>query len=157
MDYLIREIEEPEYHLLNDFLYEAIFVPKGVEAPPKTIIYNSELQVYVSDFGMQKHDKALVTEIDGKVIGAVWVRIMNDYGHIDDMTPSFAISLYKQYRSLGIRTEMMRRMILLLKRSGYKQASLSVQKINYALKMYQKLGFEILDESDEEYLMVIHL
>ena len=28
-----------------------------------------------------------------KVVGAVWVRIMDDYGHIDNDTPSFAISL----------------------------------------------------------------
>lgn len=31
-------------------------------------------------------------------IGAVWTRIMDDYGHVDDDTPSFAISLYKEYR-----------------------------------------------------------
>ena len=28
---------------------------------------------------------------------------MNDYGHMDDNTPSFAISLYKDYRGLGNR------------------------------------------------------
>ena len=30
MDYIIREIKETEYHLLEDFLYEAIYVPKGM-------------------------------------------------------------------------------------------------------------------------------
>ncbi len=38
MNYEIREIEEQEYYLLEDFLYEAIFIPKGVAAPPKSII-----------------------------------------------------------------------------------------------------------------------
>ncbi len=38
MDYNIRKINENEYTLLDDFLYEAIFIPEGVEAPPKSII-----------------------------------------------------------------------------------------------------------------------
>lgn len=157
MNYTIREMNTTEYPLLNDFLYEAIFIPDGVEAPPKSIINSPELQVYVSDFGTQKHDHALLAEIDGKVVGAVWVRIMNDYGHIDDTTPSFAISLYKEYRGLGIGTALMQEMFTTLKTAGYKQASLSVQKANYAAKMYLKLGFEIISENEEEYIMVKNL
>ena len=48
---------------------------------------------YVSDFGHEPDDHALAAEADGAVVGAVWVRIMDDYGHMDDETPSFAISL----------------------------------------------------------------
>ena len=90
-------------------------------------------------------------------MGAVWVRIMDDYGHVDDETPSFAISLLKEYRNYGIGTELMKRMLLELKKQGYKKASLSVQKRNYAVRMYKKLGFEIIDENDEEYIMICRL
>ena len=154
MDYRIREIKETEIPCLNDFLYEAIFVPEGVEAPPKSIVHAPELQVYVENFGEREHDRALVAEVYGKVVGAVWVRIMKDYGHVDDETPSFAISLYKEYRGFGIGTEMMRRMLAILKSSGYEKASLAVQKANYAVKMYRNVGFEIVDENEEEYIMV---
>lgn len=41
----------------------------------------------------------------------------------------------------------------LLKDKGYKQVSLSVQKANYAVKMYRKAGFEAVDEKEEEYIM----
>ena len=94
-DLVIREMQKMEFPLLEDFLYEAIFLPDGVEAPPKSIIYRPELQVYISDFGKDKHDVSLVASIKGEIVGAVWVRIMNDYGHIDDKTPSFAISVHK--------------------------------------------------------------
>ena len=157
MDYMIREMKETEYDLLNDFLYEAIFIPEGIEPPPMSIINEPELQVYVSRFGLQKHDRALVAEVKGKIVGAVWVRIMNDYGHVDETTPSFAISLYREYRGLGIGTDLMRKMLSILKNCGYEQASLAVQKANYAVKMYQKVGFEIIDENKEEYIMVNHL
>lgn len=154
MEYIIREMKKEEYPLLEEFLYQAIFIPEGLQPPPKSIINSPELQVYVSDFGKKKHDKALIAEVNGKAAGAVWVRIMNDYGHVNDSTPSFAISLYKEYRGVGIGTAMMRKMLAILKADGYQQVSLAVQKANYAVKMYKKVGFEIVCESEEEYIMI---
>ena len=42
-----------------------------------------DLQVYVKDFGENKGDLCLVAQVADEIVGAVWVRIMNDYGHID--------------------------------------------------------------------------
>ena len=156
MDYQIREIGKSEYPILSDFLYEAIFIPEGMDTPPKTIIEQPELQVYIADFG-KADDWCFVAETKEKIVGAVWVRIMNDYGHIDDETPSFAISLYEEYRHFGIGAALMRTMLQFLKDKGYKQASLSVQKANYAVNMYRKTGFEVVDENEEEYIMVCRL
>ena len=44
-------------------------------------------------------------------------------------------------------------MLSLLKQYGYKRVSLSVQKVNYAVKMYKNLGFIIVGENQEEYIM----
>lgn len=154
--YNIREMKPTEYKLLDDFLYEAIFIPEGMEAPPRDIIYRQELQVYVADFG-KRDDNALLAEQNGKPIGAVWSRIMKDYGHVDDHTPSLAIALFKEYRGYGIGTELMHRMLFLLRKRGYKKVSLSVQKANYAVKMYEAVGFEVLHENEEEYIMVCDL
>ena len=82
---------------------------------------------------------------------------MDDYGHIDDNTPSFAISLYPNYRNQGIGTALMTEMLSLLRSKNYKQASLAVQKANYAVKMYRKVGFEAVGENDEEYIMLCKL
>ena len=157
MDYSIRELRQNESKVLNTFLYEAIFIPEGVPIPPKEIINQPELQVYVKDFGKNKGDLCLVAEANNEIVGAVWCRIMNDYGHIDAETPSFAISLLKQYRNYGIGTNLMEQMLKKLKMQGYKQVSLSVQKMNYAVHMYLKVGFEIVDENDEEYIMICEL
>lgn len=156
MNYVIRELNSNEYKVLEDFLYEAIFIPEGRDLPPRSIINQPELQIYIHEFG-KENDNVLVAEIDGKIVGAVWTRIMNDYGHIDDDTPSFVISLYKEHRGLGIGTDMMKHMIKILKKKGYEKASLAVQKANYAVKMYQQVGFEIVEKSDEEYIMICEL
>lgn len=157
MDYKIRRMSEEEYSLLENFLYEAIFVPEGMSAPPRSIIDLPELQLYITDFGKKKDDIGLVAVVEERAVGAVWVRIMNDYGHIDNETPSFAISLYKDYRGLGIGSAMMKEMLHILKDRGYKQASLAVQKANYAVKMYKKIGFEMVGENEEEYIMLCRL
>ena len=135
-------------------MYEVIFIPNGVEAPAREIINAPELQVYVKDFGKQEGDICFVAEVEEKIVGAVWVRVMDDYGHIEDGVPSFAIPLYKEYRGLGIGTMLMKRMLTELKGRGYKKTSLAVQKANYVVKMYKNVGFEIVDENEEEYIMV---
>ncbi len=157
MNYIIRNIRGNETDLLKDFLYEAIYIPEGIEPPDKDIVEKPELRVYTEDFGCNKGDYCLFAETDDKVVGAVWTRIMNDYGHVDDDTPSFAISLYKEYRGHGIGTQLMVKMLELLKKNGYKRASLAVQKANYAVKMYEKAGFKTVDENEEEYIMVCEL
>lgn len=154
---MIRRLQDSEAELLRDFLYEAIFIPEGIAPPPREIIEQPELKLYYDGFGKGKADNAIVAEEDGKVVGAVWTRIMNDYGHVDEDTPSFAISLYKEYRGRGIGTKLMQEMLALLRSQGYKQASLAVQKANYAVKMYEKVGFEIVDENEEEFIMVCKL
>lgn len=156
MDYTIRELRQDESHLLDTFLYEAIFIPDGVEAPPRDIINHPDLQIYISDFG-KKEDLCYVVEVDGQVVGAVWTRIIHDYGHVDEETPSLSISLLKEYRNLGLGMKLMEQILFALKERGYQQVSLSVQKSNYAVKMYKKVGFEVIRENEEDYVMVCKL
>ena len=157
MNYSIREIKKSEIPLLSEFIYESIFTPEGFELPEKSIINHPAIQVYLERFGTKSDDFCLVAEIDNKIVGAAWVRIMNDFGHVDDETPSLAMSLYKQYRGLGIGTVLLKELLLRMKIKGYKKTSLSVQKANYAVKMYKNLGYEIIDENEEEYIMIKYL
>jgi len=157
MNYQIRPIRKAEIPQLKDFLYEAIFIPEGVAAPPREIVDDESLQVYIRNFGLKPDDRCLIAESDGKVVGAIWSRIMNDYGHIAHDTPSIAISLYKEYRNQGIGTALLKHMLSLLKADGYKSVSLSVQKANYAMKMYQKAGFQVISDDAEEAIMKCNL
>lgn len=78
MDYKIRELRQNEVEILDVFLYEAIYVPEGVTDSSRDIIKQPELQVYLTDFGKQKGDICYVAETNNKIVGAVWVRIMDD-------------------------------------------------------------------------------
>jgi len=79
-----------------------------MELPLRSCVDSPELKVYISGFGTQKDGHALAAAADGKVVGAVWVSIMNDYGHIDDEIPSLATQkanyAVKMYLKPGFET-----------------------------------------------------
>lgn len=157
----VREIKKSELEKLEDMLYEAIYQPDEVNLIPRKVLKLPEIRVYIDNFGSKKDDYCLVADLDGKIVGAVWTRILagdiKGFGHIDDKTPEFAISLYKEYRNFGIGTRLMTAMIEYLRCNGYKQTSLNVKKDNYAVKLYRKMGFEIIREDPEDYLMLLKL
>lgn len=157
----IREIKPEEINKLEDMLYEAIYQPDENNLIPRTVLEIPEVNAYIKDFGSKKDDYCLVADSAGEIVGAVWVRVISSeikgYGYIDDNTPEFAISLYKQYRNKGVGTQLMTSMITYLRKSGYKQTSLNVKKENYAVKLYRKMGFDIVNEDNEDYLMLLNL
>ncbi len=161
MDYEVRHIRQDEWPLLEDFLYEAIFVPEGFEGEvPRSVIYDDpKCRAAYLGFGTLPDDRAVVAEVGGGVVGACWVRTTDEYGRIDDATPSFSISLYKPYRGQGIGTALMRALLGELRDAGYIRASLSVQKENPALRLYERMGFRIVGDGfdESEWLMVCGL
>lgn len=150
----IRTIESDEAMLLTEFLYEAIHQPEGTQKVPRTVLQQPMIWAYVKDFGKLPDDICLVAVVDGLIVGAAWSRLGCSYGKIDDTTPEFAISVYPEYRGKGIGTRLLSSLLDILCKNGYAKVSLSVDKSNYAVGMYLKAGFEILEEREHDYLMV---
>lgn len=157
MKAVIRPMEPEEFPQLREFLYLSIFVHQGEAPPGREILDTPAFQVYLERFGAGPGDCAVVAEVDGVLAGAAWGRIMEDYGHVDDETPSLAISLKPEYRGQGLGTALLGALLQKLGELGYRQASLSVQKANYAVKLYEKAGFRVLEDKGEEYIMVCPL
>lgn len=155
--YRIRAIRPDEAAVLDTFLYEAIFVPEGADPPPRSILETEELQMYVRNFGEEKDDHGFVAETEGRIVGAVWVRVMPDYGHVDAETPSLSISLLPEYRGMGIGTALMKRMLEALKELGYARVSLSVWRANPAARLYRRLGFVTVQSNQDDDIMICEL
>ena len=62
-----------------------------------------------------------------------------------------------EYRGQDIGSQLMVKMLELLKWQGYERASLAAQKVNYAVKMYKNVGFKTAYENAEEYITVCEL
>ena len=136
---VIREMREAEYPLLEEFLYEAIFIPEDFDGEiPRSIIREPELAACIEGFGTLPDDHCLVAEVEGTVVGAAWVRIVRTYGQ-------------------GIGTVLMDRLLDHLRTLGHRRASLSVQKANPALRLYRRAGFVDYREEGDELIMIKNL
>ncbi|MCL2522483.1 MAG: GNAT family N-acetyltransferase [Erysipelotrichales bacterium] len=149
---VIREISLADYFLLENFLFYAIHQPEKSQLP-KNVIYNPDVYIYIQDYGLI-NDNGVVAKIDGEVIGMAWTRIIPGFGHINQKTPELAISVRSDARGFGIGTKLMESLFVLLTTKGYKQTSLAVQKTNRAVNFYQRLGYKIVLEKEEEFVMV---
>ena len=155
----IRPIRAHEVIHLEDFLYEAIFIPEGVEKPSRDIIHLPEIFCYIKDFGRES-DLCLVAGYENRLIGAIWTRLFTEtnrgYGYIDSQTPELSMSVLEPYRNQGIGTQLLKAMLETLTGEGYTQVSLSVDKLNYACKFYRKFGFKTV-KSDEASMIILKL
>lgn len=157
---LIRPIEHNELPLMEEFLYLAIFQKDESSLLPREVIYEPSLAVFYKGWG-KPGDYCLAAEEEGRIVGMAWARILSGeikgFGFIDGKTPEFAVSILKEYRGKGIGTALMKEMLKLLKKEGYSKASLAVQKDNYAVNMYNAVGFKTVRENEQEYIMVCEL
>lgn len=154
----IREIQPEDYPLLEEFLHLAVYQRDPLQPMARSVIDEPRVLSYIDGFGEREHDHGLVAEVDGRVIGAAWARVLSgdprSYGYVDDATPELAISLRPAYRNKGIGTRLMRSLLGRLAAAGFARTSLSVDKDNYASRMYAQLGFTVVAEHDEDLLMV---
>jgi len=157
----IRNIKPDDYKHLEDFLYNAIYIPDGEDYPPRDVIYTPVIYIYIKDFGV-KDDCGVVAEIENKIVGMAWTRIIPAYGNIDSETPELAISILPEYRNMNIGSKLMLFLFEELTKRGYKRTSLSVQQNNPAVRFYKRLGYTITKEKldhagHEDYIMVKEL
>ena len=151
---MICGLKEKEYNLLEEFLYQAIYIPEGFSPLERSILQDPDLQMYVKDLGQKDGDFALASEENGQIVGIVWVRLMKDYGYYNDRTPSLSISLLPEFRAKGLGQQLMIAILDLLKSKGYPSVSLSVSKENPAVRFYRRLGFVVVEDRRDDFLMV---
>lgn len=156
--YRIRDLRAEETPLLETFLYEAIFIPDGVTPPPRTIVHDPSLYGYIDGFGSGACDYALAAVLpDDTVVGVAWTRLLPDYAPRANDVPTLAIAVLPGYRGHGIGTALLHAILESLAYYGCSSVSLSVQKANPALRLYQRAGFTIAQDNGEELVMVREL
>ena len=147
--YLIAKLTSSDEPFLWEMLYQAIHVPAGSVAPLREIVNSPELSRYVEQWG-QANDFGLkaVSADDRQPFGAVWLRLMKGenrgYGYVDDLTPELSIAVLAEHRAKGVGTRLLNELFESIA-GKYKAISLSVSDDNPAKRLYQRLGFEIIN------------
>lgn len=158
--YTLRRLESNDESVLNEMLYQAIFVPEGNVPPPRNVVTTPELRKYTKDFGKEGDIGYLALEETGQPIGAAWLRLLTGenkgYGHINDETPELTIAVMPNYRGRGLGTLLLERLVEEA-RATYQSISLSVWRENPAYRLYQRLGFETVKQNENDDVMLKRL
>jgi ribosomal protein S18 acetylase RimI-like enzyme len=157
--YTIRKLEEKDEALLNEMLYQAIFVPEGSAPPSRGIVRSPQLSKYVEAFGKLDDVGYVALNSVYQPLGAAWVRRLahdnKGYGYISDEIPELSVAIMPGYRGQGLGTALLER-LLETARVMYSGVSLSVHPDNPAHRLYQRLGFETVKQTPNDIVMVVY-
>ena len=139
-------------------LYQAIFIPEGGERPPRHVVQQPALRKYAEHYG-RPGDVGFVAieEGTGQPIGAAWARVFTaknkGYGYVGEDTPELTIALQPAYRGQRIGTALLERLIDAVQ-DEHTALSLSVWPENPAFRLYQRMGFVVVEEQGRAVTMV---
>lgn len=149
-DIEVRPATGVDQPTVSAMLYEALFVPPG-EAPfDRSIIHDDGLVRYHRGFGTEPGDVGRVAfDRAGEPIGAAWVRQLRGYGFVDDDTPELSVAVAAQHRAAGVGSALLAALL-----DAVPRMSLSVDRRNPALRLYERLGFEVVRVDGDTLVML---
>ncbi len=106
-------------------------------------------------------DGGVIAELEGEPVGAAWYRLFTaaepGYGFVDEETPEIGIAVEPLHRRKGIGETLLRALISEARQQGFRALCLSVAPHNRSRMMYERAGFEKVDESGGSWTMVLRL
>jgi ribosomal protein S18 acetylase RimI-like enzyme len=152
MDYSIRLLMKDDEPFLWKMLYEAAHMAQEGESTVQAIMNHPEIAKYVEGWGRAGDIGCVATIVNSnQPIGAAWLRLLTGdnkgYGYVDDETPELAIAVLPEHRGKGVGTQLLTHLLAVAK-NFYPSVSLSTRPTNPALRLYERMGFKIIEGSD---------
>jgi ribosomal protein S18 acetylase RimI-like enzyme len=154
--YSIRPLTPADQLFLWEMLYQSLYVPEGGTPFERAILEHPDIAKYVRDWG-RSSDSGFVAIVDNaRPIGAVWLRMLSGsergFGYVDENTPELGMAIVSEYRGKGIGTSLLDRLIASVN-GVFESVSLSVAVGNPALRLYERFGFEVVEQHGDSITM----
>jgi ribosomal protein S18 acetylase RimI-like enzyme len=76
---------------------------------------------------------------------------------VDATTPELAMGVVRAWRGRGIGSRLLDALIVTAREQGLAAVSLSVEPDNYARRLYERAGFQPVDEASGSLTMLLRL
>jgi ribosomal protein S18 acetylase RimI-like enzyme len=141
MDHVIRPLTPAEEPILWEMLYHALPVAEGEPAPSRDIVRRPEFARYVKGWGRAGDAGFVAHDADGQLLGAVWFR-----SPAAGTTPELAFAVKPGHRKHGIGAALLTQWV----RANPEQSeiSLRVSAGNPAVRLYERFGFKVMQQSE---------
>jgi ribosomal protein S18 acetylase RimI-like enzyme len=152
---VIRKASPGDTPFLRDMVRHAYYWRWG--APETADVPASR---YVEAWG-RPGDRGLILLDEGFPVGAAWYRLFKadlpGYGFLDEKTPELTIAVVPSRRGRGFGDQLLSALLEQAREDGFSSLSLSVEKENPALRLYEKFGFRQVKEMDGTVVMRANL
>jgi ribosomal protein S18 acetylase RimI-like enzyme len=105
-----------------------------------------ELRKYLEGWGRAGDEAVVAFNRDEQAIGAAWARLFSarqpGYGFVAPEVPELSVAVVPSMRGQGVGTALLKELMKRARAAGYKALSLSVDRANPALALYQRIGFQ---------------
>lgn len=150
MTYTLRSIEASDEAFLWEMLFYAAHMHHEADKTVADAQQNPDLAKYVTNWGRPGDLGFIAAAPDtGEPVGAVWVRLYlgedKAYSPTTDDTPELAMAVLPAYIGRGIGTRLLQQLIEAA-RPHYPAVALNVRADNPAFRLYQRLGFVVVNE-----------
>ena len=154
----LRPAIDADIELVKRTLYTALaWDPEDPIPPFETVVTHPVIDIYWKDW-MRPGDAGIVAELEGEAVGMAYCRLFaadgGSQGFVDEAAPELAVGVEAAHRNGGIGGRLIRSLAASLQDQGVSRMSLSVNAPNPAMRLYERLGFEVARRRDDGVVMV---
>ncbi|MEV7989717.1 GNAT family N-acetyltransferase [Micromonospora sp. NPDC085948] len=154
----IRAATPSDLAFLVDMLVEAVNWLPERDWSRERILADPALAHYVT--GWMRPDDVGVVAVKpaGQPVGAAWLRHLTaadpGYGYVSDDVPELTIGVVESWRGRGVGRMLLRAARDAARARGIPRVSLSVERANFAAKLYAAEGFRTIESFENADTMV---
>ena len=153
----MRQLSADDVGLVAEVTHWEMQVPRLVVLDADPMDLDSNLSTYWYNYG-EPEDTGYVAMWNGETIGAAWARIVGSrspgHGHLTSHIPELTIAVAPDWRGQGVGTQLLSTLLKGLAEAGFSAVSLSVQKGNRAIHLYERFGFVTTRVYKDHYVMM---
>ena len=162
MNITIRDASPGDKPFLQAMLYEAAFWRPGQTRPPlDSALADPELAKLLAGWGADGDVGVIAMNAEREAIGAAWYRFWTDdhhsYGYVNAATPEIAIGVVQERRGRGVGRKLLDALIERARAAKVWNLSLSVERDNPALRLYEQVGFVTVGSLDNAWTMTLSI
>jgi ribosomal protein S18 acetylase RimI-like enzyme len=144
MDYVIRPLTAADEPILWEMLYQALRTSQ--DAPPRDIVRQPEYARHVEGWGRAGDTGFVAYDAQQKdeLLGAAWFRLPPAEG--GEKAPELAFAVKSGHRKRGIGAALLTQLVKA--NPQYTAVAISASANNPAVRLFDRFGFKIVQESD---------
>ncbi|MFG1645072.1 GNAT family N-acetyltransferase [Amycolatopsis sp. NPDC049252] len=150
----LREATREDGGFLADMLVEAVnWSPEWKRKSKRRVLAAPNTAHYVAGWP-RPDDLGVVAEVDGESVGAAWLRFFAaddpGYGFVAADVPELSLGVVAAWRGRGVGRALMRAVESRARTAGIGRISLSVERKNFAQRLYLAEGYEVVAEGSPD-------